>query len=205
MKYIGIDVDDTITDSTKAVIRQLKKYGIGMRKEQRTEFMLHECDALRGVVNPWFESKLFSDAWRDYRSIRLIDQKIPKYIKNLRRRFDGIVIVTSSSAKTSDIKEFLRISDIEYDGFEHVSMKDKISVPVAAMVDDSLFVANFCSIVKPVVLLNQPWNRQNLYHEKDNILSADNWSIVEELVVKGMREFRSRLPSFGSGPIVFYD
>ena len=199
MKYIGIDIDDTVSDSNRAVLSLMKKrYGIEMAPEDRTTFMLHDSPKLRNRLGPYEGEQLFADVWKEHKSMRLIDLNIPKYVRSLRRRFGGITMITSSPGSSLDIKAFLRGNEIEFDRFEHVGLADKYLLPVVACLDDCDYVALTCSMVKPTVLFSQPWNRNFrdlLIQQRDtSIKIADNWAVVEERLVDAIEGRPARRP-----------
>src|SRR5207302_10838512 len=113
--------------------------------------------------------------------IPLEDPNIPLIVKELRKDFE-IHIVTRTIATPTQLKNWLELNGIEYDGMHRfVRKSEKIKSGVDIIIDDSHEVAEaFAKNGKSAIIYRQPWNMD--HNPINNISVARSWSEIPLLV-----------------------
>lgn len=206
MTWIGLDVDGTSANSIDPQLALIeKRQGIRVTKGQINRIAPEESDALRSLITKDQMTEIYQTVWKNYKSIKLEDPRIPAMVRELKRKFD-IHIVTASTAELDDIRKWLRLNDIEFHKFTQApNSKAKADVNVEIYIDDHSKVAEACSERgKTVILLRQPWNIEFMDANGHNprIRNANDWSGVEAHLAGEHRAILDRVMHFQRRPLM---
>ncbi len=152
---LGIDLDGTIAGSVDIYF---KRFG---RKDQSRN--AEATAPKRGLIsNVLFLRKesvtnAFSQIWSQWKSIPLVNERIPDYVSSLAERYD-VRIVTATSGSRSDVKNWLDSKNFRQ--IEVVFAQDcKKEAHCDILIDDmTYFVNRMVKSGKRGVLINQPWS-----------------------------------------------
>ena len=186
---IGIDIDDTIADTTNSVI----EYAIKFDKEFASGKGI--VDSSKDIPNcfDWNEdeTKLFFD--KVFNNIVLDippKQNVKRALKKIREAGNKIIIITSRSHNHmiepyEKTKKWLEINSIPFDklivGIKYkgpIVENEKIDI----FIDDSVgqctyIVDNYDKV--DVIILNKGTNKTN----NNKIIRAENWNEIEEFIL----------------------
>jgi len=179
---LSIDVDGTLANSVKLVLRKLdREEGVRLSMGQVTRYNISKVS---GVPKPRIK-RMWEESWEDPREVPLISSRIPAVISGLKREF-RIKILTGSIVDDQTIKRWLRLNEIHYDSFEKVSdwgMKPDRAGDIH--IDDHFSVSEaFARSRKRMILLEQPWNRgrNGVWKGHEYIRVARNWPHIERIL-----------------------
>lgn len=187
-KTIGIDLDDVLAATTSKVCLYIEeRMNVKFTKRDMVSWNLSSViPETKG-----HEREIYAEVWKNPGQVELEDPDIPSILDNLREKF-RICVVTASSGEGEVIKQWLKKKGIAYEGFFHLPRSvDKHGVPgIDIYVDDHVLVAeNVARSGKVVILLRQPWNEDFIKSNGNpNIIPADNWRHVEEILLTRFAE-----------------
>ncbi len=182
-KTIAIDLDDTLAATASKVCLYIEeKINIKFTKKDIVNWSI--SSVIPQVEG--HEREMYAEVWKNPAEIELEDPDIPNILDNLREKF-RVWIVTASSGEDKAIREWLEKKGVAYEGFFHLEHSvDKHGVPgVDIYIDDHVLVAeNAARDGKTAILLRQPWNEDFIKSNgNQNIIPADNWRHVEEILL----------------------
>lgn len=194
MLSAGIDADGTIFDTYTPLFHILKeRHDIHINIEQLTEWYLPKNPQLAMFTEPYLY-EIFKEIWSDPRSIKLVDERVPEIIRNLKNRFD-LHLITMANAERHQLDEALKHNNIDMDVMQVKSAQGKIASSMDVLVDDDPHVADsMCTeLGRTVILLRRSWNerfsRENA--GRRNLMFASDWEDVEKKMT-GIHELRAR-------------
>ena len=181
MRAVGIDLDDVLADFTSVWLRVLEDHS-GVKADYNDIKTWHIEAQFPNLDRSVIRSTLESTWTERHDEIQLSDRRIPTIIDNL-RQFYKVYITTATLASDDLVINWLAMNGIKYDRLVHVSNHSgKLIEEVYVYVDDNPIMAKeFSELGKKVVLLRRPWNESTGGNE--NILIADNWDEVEQLLI----------------------
>ena len=177
---MGIDLDNTLADTTGAVRLLLKeRHGIDIVKEQWTSYHIWECmpQITKDIVLP-----LFKEAWEVPAKIQLLHQEVPAIIEKLKDRF-SVYIVTSTFASDESILHWLDDNGLMFNAVIHaINDKEKISMVqhgrIKYLLDDNFELLRNLGNGTVPILLRQPWNERYIASGSaycDGMTVVDGW------------------------------
>jgi len=181
LRAVGIDLDDVLADFTSVWLRVLEDHS-GVKVDYNDIKAWHIEAQFPNLNRSVIMSTLESTWTERHDEIQLSDRRIPTIIDNL-RQFYKVYITTAALASDDLIINWLAMNGIKYDRLVHVKHHSgKLIEEVYVYVDDNPIMAKeFSELGKKVVLFRRPWNEST--EGNDNILIADNWDEVEQLLI----------------------
>ena len=184
MKVISIDLDGTLANTVKPVLRKIaENEGVKLKMRQIVRYNISKISG----VSQTRIAEMWHDVWREPEKVPLVDKRIPSIINSLKQDFK-IKILTGSIVDTPNIKKWLEVNNIYYDIFEQ--LQDWHNKPFSAgeiHIDDHFSVSKaFAQNKKRMILLEQHWNsgRNSVWNESEFIRVAKNWRHVERMLAK---------------------
>lgn len=152
---LGIDLDGTVAGSVEIYFKHFARQGQSRNAEASAPN--------RGLISKTLSlrnesvTEAFSQIWSQWRSIPLINERIPDYVNMLSKRYD-VKIVTATSGSDSDVKKWLDSKN--FGQIEVVFAQDcKKEAHCDILVDDmAYFVNRMVKSGKRGVMINQPWS-----------------------------------------------
>ena len=197
MMRIGIDLDGTIADSIASVVAILNmNYNLNAINEDITLYNVWENSKFKGATEQDVINAT-KDAWKDYKSIKLVDQRIPDILGRLGNAFE-LHCTTATLAEMHEIEGFFHHNKIKMQSI--IRRSNPIEKFNSGM---NMYVVDCANIVDQavetgarVVLLKQPWNSRfaGMNGNRELLKIAENWADVEQLVLK---EYERREKSKG--------
>ncbi len=182
MVVLGVDIDGTLADSVSPVVNSLNlSLGTSIMISNVRDYYLSKV--FSGISHEEVLRR-FSDAWKDWKSIRLVDESIPQIMATLSNRFK-ICITTASVGSGKNIQKWLEMNNIPFDEYIQVDHADeKSDQEVDVFIDDFHRVAEMAvSSGKRAIILRQPWNEDFLERNQDRrIMEAYSWNSIERIL-----------------------
>ncbi len=182
---LSVDLDDTLSDTIAEWAKEASaKLGRKVNKEELTEYHLEN------VVDLDHETirDIFKDVWKNYDSVPLMDQRIPKAMEDLRELFE-IFIITAAVGSRKEVEAWLDKYGIKYDKLIMVEhSKDKLDLGeeygILVFVDDNPILADMAiNLNKKVVMIKQPWNMRFVdEHASSNLFAVSDWMEAESVL-----------------------
>ncbi|MGC8572110.1 MAG: 5' nucleotidase, NT5C type [Candidatus Micrarchaeia archaeon] len=188
---MSVDLDGTLADIMSRVnelrSEDLKNNNIKIiRKEDITAYDLKKTTPYKDISYEQI-NEYMKKAWMDPSNIKLEYNKIPEILKNLHNYYE-IYIVTATIAEDDKIKEWLACNDIVYDKLIHLDKQCKKAEHIAQIhIDDCSELVSIIPSDKTLILLSQPWNKNNigeLLKEHKNVVYLENWKEVENYLIE---------------------
>ena len=178
---LGIDLDGTVAGSVEIYFKHFAK------KESASGF--DTATPNQGLISKMLFLRkenvetAFSRIWSQWKSIPLVNERVPDYVSMLSERYD-VKIVTATSGSGSDVKSWLDSKN--FGPIEVVFAQNcKKEAHCDILIDDmAYFVNRMVKSGKRGVLISQPWSagpwhdaldhRVEVFHGWDAICSALN-------------------------------
>lgn len=209
----GVDADNVLADSAgKAVelINERRKFSKPVTRDEITRRPFHLSPGFveRGVSQDEV-SKALDEVWRiHYKEIKLMDERLPKVIEDMRHEGVSIEIITTMGERDPLIQPhmsvFLDVHDVAYDKLDFVkgsgAKLNYEAFPVHTIVDDEQSLAVSLATAerpRPGLVYDAPWNREFVAEHKSNpnanklIIPVKDWSETGEAVFRLMEALRT--------------
>jgi hypothetical protein len=187
MVTLGLDLDGTMADTWGSLLRLMEsRHNIRASKSDIRSHTLIENEPFKRLTQEQ-ATEAFVDVWKDYKSIKLEHHGIPEIITYLKKKCDGIAVVTSTIADRKTIHNYLEYRSIDLNKvFWFDDPAKKIHSNMDIIVDDySRAIEAFANAGRIGVLLAQPWNEEfrTKIGSSSNIKIAMDWSQIPEIVL----------------------
>jgi 5'(3')-deoxyribonucleotidase len=181
---IGIDLDDTIANSSEHVLDMIKKrYDPNARIEDWNQFDVTACFNITKEQS----IRLFTEVWSKPEEIELVDERIPEIISKLSSAYK-VFLLTATVGSRRFYEPWLEGHNIKFDGIIRVQRSiEKIttgsSFGINYYIDDHELVAkSVASAGKKAILIKRPWNADFADSVTDkNIRVVRSWEEIERL------------------------
>lgn len=186
---LGIDIDGTQTDTWGTLLRLAeRRYGIIAAKKDMRRHELRENEPFKRITQQQ-ATELFSDVWKNYKTIPLEHARIPEIINTIKKAYSPVYTVTSTIADNMTICNYYSHRGIKIEGgiFWFGEPEKKVNSGVDVIVDDHYKVVEaFANSGKTAVLLAQPWNEEfrKSNGSNKNIKIAHNWTEIPEILFR---------------------
>ncbi|MGC8629071.1 MAG: hypothetical protein ACP5T4_02575 [Candidatus Micrarchaeia archaeon] len=178
---IGIDLDDTIANSLKLVVKELRKNGSNI--SMPSEYDLTEAWNLpkEQIV------ELFKEAWRNRDMMPLMSPNLPDIIRKFKKLGFEIDIITANHlTEKKTIESWLKERGIAYDKF--IRVKDPFDKPgkVDVLIEDYGEVAAEQAKKGGIALVLG--HSYNSYLANGNVVYCKDWNDIAEFILYSLRK-----------------
>jgi uncharacterized HAD superfamily protein len=169
MQTLGIDVDGVLSKSLESSFSTSQKELLRkMYNKVATENGVFE-KIIKFAMGTYFNYK-----WANWKKVKLYDENIPFYVKTLSQKYK-IVIITSTYGNTENIKRWLKLKNIMYSEFWHVSPSDKHK-HCDILIDDRIDILKTLSKKQTGILFST--RKEIELPLNKNILVMKNWGEI---------------------------
>lgn len=195
---IGLDVDGTVADTFRIVARiEAEKHGLRIPRGGISNYFIAQW---LGIAQK-STNEAFKQVWERPDAIPLIDQRIPRLVESLRRRYAVHITTTAGDGtRGAQVKRFLDIHGVPYDEFYNVpTSQHKVDLGhIDVYIEDSHHTAQKVAETDRItILLQQRWNMdfiETLRRDDPNgtgrwnghIVPARNWIEIHSLLRGGI-------------------
>lgn len=173
-KILGIDLDGTLTKSIEEFLspnmkaRFIKLYNkLAVGKMNKVE----EKVVKKGM------KFYFNRKWKNISNIKLIDENIPEYLKELSKKYE-IKIITSTYGDIQNVYSWLLLNNMNYDIINVKPDKKKDYCDI--LIEDRIDVLNFLPENKKGILFT---NNREYIQNKKNIVALNTWKEIFEYLI----------------------
>lgn len=187
---IGIDIDNTISNTRETIISAAEKFNQAHNRPNQFDFSYYNLEKSLGWDNPTTQLFLQTHLTDIYRQVQP-KPHAAEIIEEL-HQLHRIILITSRNQLHEEIAaitlDWLKQHGIVYDKLImnqtvnmhfHSKLADCLDNEVELMIEDHHDLARELSDYFPVILFDQPYNIQIM---GDNIIRVQDWLAVRDII-----------------------